>query len=127
MRLLAPTQLSQLVFCAGMLLAGATQAQSEVIKCVDAGGEVTLTNTGCDVGSRVAPPAAETALPSAALVDTRLLTQRAPVTLSAWARTPNPVRKASLDVMTLKAARLSLEESDRSARSMRQHRIASAN
>lgn len=113
--------LSRLLFCAGMLLTAGAQAQSEVIKCVNASGEVTLTNTPCDSGSvvqAVAPPArppSQTGL--------RMIAQRAPLPSGAWAQTAIVQAKPSRDATTLKAAWLSLQEADR-----RNHpqRIASA-
>ncbi|RUT67591.1 DUF4124 domain-containing protein, partial [Flavobacterium cupreum] len=56
------TALKHTIFLAGMMVASMTFAGQDVIKCVDSGGNVTLTDTACGNGVEVArePVAVET-------------------------------------------------------------------
>ncbi|PWF48434.1 DUF4124 domain-containing protein [Massilia glaciei] len=69
------TALKHTIFLAGMMVASMTFAGQDVIKCVDSGGNVTLTDTACGNGVEVAREpvavetdyAAEVALPEASV------------------------------------------------------------
>jgi hypothetical protein len=86
--------------CAASMATPAALAGNEIVKCVDAGGHVTLTDQPCDAGSATVRLSGETPLPQRHVV--------APADLrhAGWRR-PHAVRPATLsrDVATLKAAR----------------------
>lgn len=122
------SQLS-LVFAA-IAATPAALAGSEVLKCVDAGGHITLTDQPCESGSRVTrlssggEPESAPAAPATASQAQAVTVQRyeAAPTLErqhAWrARVATQDRPLASDVATLKAARaqLMLIDADRQAR-----------
>ncbi|MFC5512884.1 DUF4124 domain-containing protein [Massilia jejuensis] len=119
------SQLS-IVFAA-IAAAPAALAGSEVLKCVDAGGHVTLTDQACDSGSRVtrltsAGEPERAAAPAGEVQPVALQRYEASPTLlrqQTWRpRVPRGDRPLASDVATLKAARaqLMLIDADRAHR-----------
>jgi hypothetical protein len=115
-----------LVFAA-IAAAPAALAGSEILKCVDAGGHVTLTDQPCESGARATRLVSNAAPESAAVGSGEvhpLAVQRyeAPVAMQRqhnWRpRVPQNDRPLARDVATLKAARaqLLLIDADRHAR-----------
>lgn len=103
----------------------AALAGSEVLKCVDAAGHVTLTDQPCESGARAtrlaggAAPQAPSAEPSPAAAQPQAVAvqryEAAPAMLRQqdWrARLPQQARPLAHDVTTLKAARAQLMLSD---------------
>lgn len=122
---------------AGMLCASSALAGTEVIKCTDRAGHVTLTDQPCQPGTEQEPlaPAAEppgvelngAPLPAAI----RTAPQRYLVTALPPARRPLPAVKSAApaqllagDVATLKAARLNMLLMDNGVVALRQQGIA---
>jgi hypothetical protein len=119
-----------LVFAA-IAAAPAALAGSEILKCVDAGGHVTLTDQPCESGARAtrlvsnaAPESAAVGAPAAVGEVHPMAVQRyeAPAAMQRqhnWRpRVPQSDRPLARDVATLKAARaqLLLIDADRHAR-----------
>lgn len=126
---------------AGLMAASAAFAGSDIVKCVDPSGHVTLTDEPCRNGTETvivpaataAPPAAvpgdEAAVPAATRVITteRVYAMPRPVRHDAWVKKATPERMLARDVATLKAARANLQLMDSSAASARQTRLAGLN
>lgn len=105
---------------AALAVAPAALAGSEVLKCVDAGGHVTLTDQPCESGARVtrlttaSPQDGALPAPAAGTEAQASGVQRyeAPLAISrqqTWRpRVPNRDRPLARDVATLKAARAQL-------------------
>lgn len=121
---------------ASMLIASGAFAGSEITKCIDAAGHITLTDQACEDGSAAASMSAvasESAAPEdvpAAAPASRVVPERvvvAPAKLGGAMRgkaRPVPRRSFALDVAMLKVARLNLQLADHAASVMRQQRLA---
>lgn len=133
------------LFLAGMLIASAAFADPELVRCVDPEGHVTLTDARCqergevvlEAPLQVAPEAApvsgpdSTASPAAApapagkmLVRQRPVAALAVLPRNAWANKAGAGRSVSLDVETLRAARLNMQTQDSASLALRQQRLA---
>jgi hypothetical protein len=136
------------LFLAGMLIASTAFADPELVRCVDPEGHVTLTDTSCqergesvlEVRLQVAPQAApvsepgSTASPAAApapagktIIRQRPLAALVVLPRNAWANKAVAGRSVSLDVETLKAARLNMQTQDGASVALRQQRLAALN
>ncbi|MBV7534820.1 DUF4124 domain-containing protein [Duganella sp. sic0402] len=106
------------ILCAA-LAAMAGVAGATVNKCVDADGQVLLTDTECPQGSRSEPYVEHVPLAATTQI------AAAPAPRSRWADLPRPVARktVSTDVATLQAARQSLLIQDETHR---QRRLASS-
>jgi hypothetical protein len=123
------------ILLTAMLAASAAFAHgADIVKCVDQGGRVTLTDNQCSSGVQTVVAAAADApaeaapeavaadaesLPAAPAVK-RLTAQRvsyapAPVQHDSWAGSRGKTRMLARDVETLKAARLSMQVLDQAS------------
>jgi hypothetical protein len=133
---------------AGMLIASAAFADPELVRCVDQEGHVTLTDARCqergevvlEAPLQVAPEAApvsgpdSTASPVAAnapagktIIRQRPIAALGVLPRNAWANKVVAGRSVSLDVETLKAARLNMQTQDGASVALRQQRLAALN
>jgi hypothetical protein len=121
------------ILLTAMLAASAAFAHgADIVKCVDQGGRVTLTDNQCNSGVQtvvVAADAPAEAAPEAVAADAdslpapavkRLMAQRvsyapAPVQHDSWAGSRGKTRMLARDVETLKAARLSMQVLDQAS------------
>lgn len=88
------------VACAAAMATPAALAGNEIVKCVDAGGHVTLTDQPCEAGSATVRLAGETPLPQRHVLPATELRHEG------WKRPQEPkAAPLSRDVATLKAAR----------------------
>lgn len=129
------TSIYRTIILAGMLATSAVSAGTEIVKCVDQDGKVTLTDAACPADAKTAvvfagsnepataPPSGE---PPAFMADAA---ER--YTVPRIARRALPVVKPmsasgalSRDVATLKAARQNLRLLDSAAQAMRSQRVA---
>ncbi|NHZ35872.1 DUF4124 domain-containing protein [Massilia sp. CCM 8692] len=141
--------LTRSMFFAGLMLSSAVFADAEIVKCIDSGGKVTLTDARCPAAEQTVAVVAGSAGPAApeaeedndmALVSDEAADTPAAVSAptierynsaAAWTKRELPgVRKFAAgalarDVATLKAARHSLMLQDSAAQSARSQRIAS--
>ena len=116
------------LFLAGMMLAASAYAGADINKCVSASGSVTLTDEVCPPGAqtvKLVSAAADSATdetPPAASQRTsveRYPATRLPARATAQMRNAQPARGLSLDIATLKAARMNMQLVDNAAQSMR--------
>jgi hypothetical protein len=139
------TALKHTIFLAGMMIASLTFATPEVNKCMDADGNVTLTDAPCRADQQVAvelnprePEATEVVLASNAyeVDDTPAMAPMRQVTrvyaasvesqrLAAKLRNQAPRPKMGLDVAMLKVAKMRLQMADRAGSASRQMQLAS--
>ena len=129
------TSIFRTLILAGAVISSAVSAGSDIVKCIDAEGNVTLTDAACPGSARTAPvivgnsepdesPVAGTPQAFEAVAAERYSAPR-------LARRELPVVKAKFgkgalarDVATLKAARENLHLLDSAAQAMRAQRIA---
>ena len=125
------------IFLAGLVLASSAFA-ADINKCVGTSGTVTLTDAACPAGAQTvkvisgpaeAPPDASIEDSGAAPVAQRPSVERysvarLPVRYAARASSTQPARGLSLDIATLKTARLNMHLIDNAAQSMRSQRLA---
>ena len=116
------------LFLAGMMFAANAYAGADINKCVSASGSVTLTDEACPSGAQsvklVSASADHAAAEDAPVAAARASVERyAPARLPARYATParaaQPARGLSLDIATLKAARMNMQLVDTAAQSMR--------
>lgn len=136
------------LFLAGMLIASAAFADPELVRCVDPEGRVTLTDARCQERGEVvleaplqaAPEAAQVSEPGSAASPAappaatgKTVVRQRPVAAlgvmprNAWANKAVAGRSVSLDVETLKAARLNMQTQDGASLALRQQRLAALN
>lgn len=125
--------LSRALFLAGMVVASGAIAGNDINKCVTPTGHVTLTDEACPSGTRtvkvISGPAEEVeeviALePVSRPSVERYTIARMPTRYATLMRSPQPARGLSLDVSTLKAARMNMQIFDNAAQSLKARRIA---
>ena len=128
-------------FLAGLMAASAAYAGSDIVKCVDPSGHVTLTDEPCrDGAATLLVPASDNSAPAAAPEDppatipavTRVTTtERVAATprvrRDTWVKKAAPDRMLARDVATLKAAYSSMQLMDSNASSARRTRLAGLN
>jgi hypothetical protein len=132
------------IFISAMLAASAAFAGTDIVKCVDQDGHVTLTDAQCSEGVKTVlvagasdtpaadsteAPSADTATLPAGPAARRMSTERivlAPAQMrhDSWSGQRQSGSMLSRDVETLKAARLSMQVLDAASASMRQQRLA---
>lgn len=121
------------LFLAGMVFASGAFAGNDINKCVTPTGHVTLTDEACPEGARtvkvISGPATDSedavALEPAARPSVERYTiQRMPSRYATLMRSPQASRGLSLDVSTLKAARMNMQIFDNAAQSLKARRIA---
>lgn len=124
---------SRAIFLAGMVIASGAFAGNDINKCIAPTGSVTLTDEPCPDGTRtikvVSGPADEIgdaeALDSAARPSVERYTmQRMPTRYTTRMRSAQPSRGLSLDVSTLKAARLNMHLIDNAAQALKSQSVA---
>ena len=116
------------VFAFAALLFSAV-AQADVVKCVDQSGHVTLTDMPCPDDAWTAQSSAPVAPPpvmgkASAL---HVIASGSENRRDSWVRKSGPDRSQTLDVATLKAARISMQVMDQAASLMRQQKLAGTN
>lgn len=132
--------LNRILFLASMCIASTAFGGSEIVKCLDAAGNVTLTDQSCESGNAIVPmevvadepaePAVPADVPAPALAAKAASSARFAVAARQavrGARGPVARSSLSLDVAMLKVARLNLEVSDHAAAAARQQRLAGLN
>lgn len=102
------------LFLACMMSAGSALAGTEIVKCIDAGGHVVLTDQPCPVGNELALAPAPAAAPAERRRDP-------------WIKKAAGIAPMTRDAMTLKAARASMQMLDNASSMLRQQRIAALN
>lgn len=126
--------LTRAIFLAGMVFASGAYAGTEINKCVSPSGSVTLTDAACpgdartikvisvaaDSNSEDSEASAEAARPTIE----RYTISRMPSRYVAPRRANPPARGLSLDVSTLKAARLNMHLFDNAMQAMKSQRVA---
>ena len=97
------------MIAAAVLAAPAAMAGADIVKCVDSGGHVTLTDQPCDAGAVTVRLGQETAQNAQQATPRRYVLPAVDLRHEAWKR-PAVERPAPLsrDVATLKAARQTL-------------------
>ncbi|MET0856492.1 MAG: DUF4124 domain-containing protein [Telluria sp.] len=135
------------LFLTAMLAASATFAGTDIVKCVDQDGHVTLTDSQCGAaaeqvlvaaGSDAMPAAEETIdTPAVQAVEAvpavrRVAVQRfvlppAALRQSSWAAPRPASRPLARDVETLKAARVSMQVLDQASATLKHQRMAGLN
>lgn len=118
------------LFLAGMMFAASAYAGADINKCVSASGSVTLTDEACPSGAHTVKVVSAAAESVAADDDTapaasqrtsveRYTVARIPARTTTLMRSARPARGLSLDIATLKAARMNMQLVDNAAQSMR--------
>lgn len=121
------------LFLAGMVIASGAFAGNDINKCIAPTGSVTLTDEVCPDGTRtikvISGPAEVTeetgAMESAASPSVERYTMpRMPVRYATRMRSAQPSRGLSLDVSTLKAARMNMHLIDNAAQALKSQSVA---
>jgi hypothetical protein len=143
---MSPNTLRCSILFSGLIAASSAFGGSDIVKCVDQSGHVTLTDEPCGPGVQTVelaaasdqPPGVPAAsdepadAPAAAAVQhgraiEHVALARTPMGHDNWVKKPGATHMLSRDVATLKMARFNMQVMDHASASMRQQRLAGLN